>query len=203
MKFNCLYTNFNGIQVNKVCNFEQHMESIKKWVILVSMIFTQIISYAQNKDSIAKWEYGYTRIQKTGMLTLGTFSILNIGTGIIGNYGLKNPEKSFFQMNAAWNSVNFSLAVIGLLKKQPKLLKPLKAQLKAEKIYIFNSALDLSYVAFGYALLNRSKIIGENQLQLKGWGNSIISQGLSLLIFDVWMLRRLKKNAKYNLPNYE
>ena len=59
----------------------------------------------------------------------------------------------------------------------------LKHQSKTEKTYIFNTALDLAYIAGGLYMTERSKS-RTDPAKLKGYGNAIMLQGGFLFVYD-------------------
>lgn len=134
------------------------------------------------------------------MLALGGWSIMNIASGTIGAFTTVNTTKHFHQMNALWNTVNFSLAAGGILRyridknKTFNLSTTIQEQHKTEKIFLLNSALDVSYIGAGAFLNYRSTLGTGNYFQQKGFGNSLIVQGAFLLLFDITAYYIHKKN---------
>ncbi|HEY5408247.1 MAG TPA: hypothetical protein VIJ92_14220, partial [Ginsengibacter sp.] len=109
-------------------------------------------------------------------------------------------NKYFYEMNLIWGGVNFSLGCIGyLLSKNTHDLsyaESLKKQMTVEKIFLFNTGLDVAYVAGGFYLKERSNNNSKNIERNKGYGESIILQGSSLFIFDGLMYLIHKNHGK-------
>ena len=57
----------------------------------------------------------FNSINKNGMYVLGSWAVLNIVSGTIGNFSTSGRTKYFHQMNAVWNSVNLGIAVFSLM----------------------------------------------------------------------------------------
>ncbi len=141
-----------------------------------------------------------------GMIVLTSWASANIISA--GAYFLTNSrqEKCFYAMNTAWGVVNLAIAIPGLLGKEKKYInkeKLYKDQLKTERVYAINAALDVIYIGGGFGL----KEVAKNQsdmnrrAMLYGFGDSFLIQGSGLLIFDISMWAVNKKNRyKYLSP---
>jgi hypothetical protein len=139
-------------------------------------------------------------LNHNGMIVLTSWASANILSG--ANYFItrSEEEKYFYGMNAVWGAVNLSIAIPGLLgKKQTFINKKelLKDQLKTEKIFAINGALDVLYIGMGIGLNevanNQSDI--HKHAMFRGFGNSFIMQGTGLLVFDIsmWSLNRMNR----------
>jgi len=167
-------------------------------VLIILVISLPLSGQIQNELDLFNKE----RFKKNNrlMLTLGGWSILNLSTGAIGSFTTEGTSSHFHQMNVLWNTVNFSLAAGGLLryrsdkKKVFNLSETIKEQHKTEKIFLVNSALDISYIGAGAFLNYRSSLGLENAAMQRGFGNSLIMQGAFLLFFDVVAFYIHKKN---------
>lgn len=130
-------------------------------------------------------------LDKALMLTLGSWASANAITGSIGWTTAKNPEmKSFHQMNVMWNAVNLGLAVPGYLKaRNAKAVMSLSATLseqqKTERIFLFNSGLDIAYITVGFLLRSMALNQQAKADQLNGFGKGLILQGSFLFAFDL------------------
>ena len=73
-----------------------------------------------------------------------------------------------------------------------------KAQLSIEKLYVFNSGLDLAYIAGGFYLRERGKSESdfEKRSKLRGYGSSIAVQGGFLLLMDAIVFSLHRKNTR-------
>jgi hypothetical protein len=139
----------------------------------------------------------FNRIQKTGMLILGSWAATNfIGNGLpliaIPNASLDENLRYFMLMNMGWNVINAALAGVGYFsccRKEPEeftLADAIKRQYRTEKIFLFNAGLDVGYIAFGLFLFERS-VTSTNPSLLTGLGYSLILQGSVLFLFDLAM----------------
>lgn len=131
------------------------------------------------------------RSQKKAMTILTTWASLNIGLGTIGSLTHSGESKYFHQMNVGWNLVNLGLGISGLVQAKKEttdgldLHQSLTKYRKTANAFLFNSALNLTYITAGGLLLERSKNNPENYTQLQGFGKSLILQGGFLLFFDL------------------
>lgn len=139
---------------------------------------------------------------KTGMYVLGGWAVGNIITGGIG-WSNNSGEKMYFnQMNLFWNTVNLSIAGIGLYNNtNPDFLsltnsELLKEHIKTENIYLINAGLDVLYMGAGFYMQK----IAENKKRtdlLNGYGKSVIIQGGFLFVFDLFMYG-VQRNHRMN-----
>jgi hypothetical protein len=129
--------------------------------------------------------------QNTGMLILGGWAAANL---IVGGYGWSKTtgqEKYFHQMNFMWNLVNLSIAGFALYSNAHTSIETLSISevvtkhLKTEKVLLINAALDVGYVGTGFLLRHYSTKSDKFNSLLKGYGNSLILQGVFLLVFDL------------------
>lgn len=164
----------------------------KGWgkIALLLMVFLSVGCVAWAQDSTLL-ELNTQRIQlnKTNMWVLGGWAAGNIATGFVFRGSATGSTRYFYEMNAFWNLVNLGIAGAGLYgaySADPNLAlwESLQEQQKLEKILLFNMALNLSYMAGGAYLTERSRRGTGNPDRLKGYGQSLILQGGFLLIFD-------------------
>ena len=152
--------------------------------LLVFLLYLPAQSFAQeNWQTLA---HQSNEMNKTGMKVLLGWSILNISTGIYGNYKAKGSAKYFHQMNAFWNVVNAGIAIGGLSGLENEsfgsLQEAYKSGLEMEKLLLLNAGLDVGYIAAGGWLLEHGK--RKSKPRFKGYGKSIMLQGGFLLVFD-------------------
>ena len=126
-------------------------------------------------------------ITRTGMTILGAWAMLNLAGGIAGRSLSQGATRYFYEMNAAWNVVNLSIAGFSYFGLQgAEFLSTqetfLEAQ-KLDKLLLFNSGLDVAYMAVGTYLIERG--IRKDDARLKGYGKSMILQGGFLFLFDL------------------
>ena len=125
------------------------------------------------------------------MLTLGGWSLANIAVSSVGWATTENEAKYFHQMNTIWSGIDLALAIPGFIKARntdPSSLtfaETWKAQNKAEKVFLFNSALDIAYITSGFYLRGIANNDPATYHQNRGFGNGIILQGGFLFLFDL------------------
>ena len=125
------------------------------------------------------------------MLTLGGWSLANIAVSSIGWATTENEAKYFHQMNTIWSGIDLALAIPGFLKARKadpasfSFAQTWKAQNKAEKVFLFNSALDIAYITSGFYLRGIADKDPLTYHQNRGFGNGIILQGGFLFLFDL------------------
>ncbi len=137
-------------------------------------------------------EYNEERLQldKRLMLTLTGWSTANALVGAYGWATTENEALYFHQMNVMWTGVNLALAIPGYFKAKngdPSLTfaQTWHEQQKTEKVFLFNTALDLTYITGGFFLKQRALVDETNYFRYRGWGNSLILQGGFLFLFDL------------------
>jgi len=172
-------------------------------IILLVTCFITKSSKAQGLDNdLLNIQTRHSNMAKTSMISLNTWAVGNITYGTIANFNSSGEAKYFHQMNAIWNVVNLGFGIPGIIgaykKESPKTLKEIyDYQHKIEKVYLINTGLDVAYIASGLALRNfGNNKTGEARLRLKGYGNSLMMQGVYLLIHDIAMLIMYKSNTK-------
>ncbi len=126
-------------------------------------------------------------IQKSGMLVLGSWATFNILSGVAGTVRYKEEKKYFFQMNAAWNTINLGIAAFGLFGAMNTDLSLNSTQIFSElnrfdRILLINAGLDLGYIGTGIYLWKRG--LKQTSSRLTGYGKSIVLQGGFLFLFD-------------------
>lgn len=122
------------------------------------------------------------------MLVLGSWALGNIAIGTYSRSQSMGQTKYFHEMNAAWNLINLSIASIGYFSNiEPNigmsLSELISEQNKLDKILLFNAGLDVAYVTTGLFLNQRG--INKDSDRLKGYGKSLMLQGLFLFVFDL------------------
>jgi hypothetical protein len=138
-------------------------------------------------------EFNQVRLQtdRKLMLTLGSWSVVNImGSGIAWATTKDEQSKNFHQMNVTWNIVNLGLAIPGYIKARKSddrlgFKESLIEQQRTEKAFLFNTALDLTYMSAGLILRSEANSNLEKEAQFKGFGNSLLLQGGFLFLFDL------------------
>lgn len=175
-----------------------------KKILLVILLF---LSYQLMAQEAFQFEKERLKINTYGMSVLGSWAIVNIASGLVLSANSKNLyQKNFWQMNAMWNTVNLALAAPGLytaLKHPEQSIlwnDVLKEQQFTEKIFLFNTALDVAYVTAGLWMIDRSKYVTQNNERWKGWGQSLMVQGSFLFLFDAVMYGLHHQHAVKKMP---
>ncbi len=174
----------------------------KFMLLLVTLLLSPIIGNAQQAN-LTEYSGKSNKITQNGMYVLGGWAVGNlIYSGLsVGN--TTGESKAFHQMNLGWGAINVTLAGIGVLGARKKnfpgnQLETLEMQYSVEKTFLVNTALDVAYVAGGYAMTQ----YGENQGDLEkrnrnvGFGKSVMLQGGFLFLFDFVMYGVHRKHYK-------
>ena len=126
--------------------------------------------------------------------------LLNI---IIGSFRLMKATRNkrfFFQMNIYWNIVNILIASGALYflltgnAANYNLAQSIDLHDWYKKILYLNIGLDVAYILLGIWLQERARYSPRTE-QLQGWGQSVVLQGLFLLILDIVLTSMLEKQA--------
>ena len=131
-------------------------------------------------------------INRTGMLILSCWALGNIVLSSISLSKASRQNKAFHQMNLGWNAINAIIAGIGYYGsiKDPatlSILSALKEHENMKQLLLLNTGLDIAYIAGGFYLNEKAKNKSHRFDQLKGFGNSVIMNGMFLLCFDLIM----------------
>ena len=170
------------------------------------LIFSQYLKsqsdFSALNDQFLSYNLERTQLQKKAMLTLTGWSVLNITAGSIGYFSTSNESRYFNQMNAGWNIVNLGLGVFGYLQAKNEfyddydLHQSLESHRKVSNSFLFNGALNVSYITAGFLLREAAKNNIDDEMRFRGWGNSLILQGGFLLAFDMVNFTLHQRNRK-------
>lgn len=155
----------------------------------IIFILLFIPSLAQSQD-LLKYNQDKLKIDKSLMLTLGSWSLANIAISSYGWATTQNEAKYFHQMNTIWSGINLVLALpayIKAVRTDPSAYsfpETIREQHKTEKIFTFNTALDIGYVTTGLLMRGLANPEKESYHQLRGIGSGIILQGGFLMLLD-------------------
>jgi hypothetical protein len=137
------------------------------------------------------------KINRHGMIVLTSWASVNIISGTGYFISGSKREQYLYAMNAAWGAVNLAIALPGLVSKKKSYNSKnelLKDQLKTEKVFIINAALDLVYIGGGFVLneVSKNQLDRNHSVMLAGFGDSFMVQGAGLLVFDtaMWLLNK-------------
>ena len=142
---------------------------------------------AQDMSEVLALETTRLAHQRHAMIVLGGWAVGNLGLGL----ALRDAETvtgRFHEMNAIWNMVNLGIAGTGLLTlggPETSALAGWGANLKFEKLLLFNAGLDVGYVLGGTYLTERARRPGVDAARLRGYGRSVMLQGAFLFVFDL------------------
>lgn len=172
---------------------------MKKQIATACICILYVTSFAQQTDLTA-FNKERERISRTGLKVLAVYSAANILYGSIAAGQATGSNKYFHEMNAIWNGITLGITGIGFLtaKKEGALTysASLTKQQNIEKLFLFNTGLDVAYIAGGAYLKERAKTTTKNPLRLKGYGEAVMLQGGVLLLFDGIMYAVHNKHGK-------
>ena len=150
-----------------------------------------LATFAVQAQDLPSFNQARLKTDQHLMLSLGTWAGANISAGSIGWATAQQPElKAFYQMNVMWNAVNLGLAVPGYFRARNtkavlSLSQTLSEQQKTERIFLFNTGLDVAYMTAGFLLRSMALNNQPKASQLNGFGNGLILQGSFLFAFDL------------------
>lgn len=169
---------------------------MKRFIFLSCLLLLSVqIVHGQSLEETFQKEVKY---RKTGMTVLGSWAVLNIGSGLALRGNAEGSTRYFYDMNAIWNSVNLGIATFGYIRAnhltQPENgLGMYNVQNRLDKVLLINIGLDLAYIATGLFLNDRGRRSTNNRDLLVGYGKSVVLQGVFLFAFDVTMILVHKK----------
>lgn len=185
-----------------------------KYILLSVLLCLSYSIFAQHNTELLLFNQQRLQTNKIGMITLGSWALINIGSGAIAARQATGSNKYFHQMNAYWNVVNLALAGFGYYGSATSdpasfhLFASIKEQYGLEKILLLNAGLDVAYMATGLYLTERAKNSISQANRLKGFGQSLMLQGGFLLLFDATLyfihhshvngLRNILDNFSFN-----
>lgn len=163
------------------------------------------ILFISNTHSQELEEFNASRLKhnQNSMLVLGGWAAANILVSPVLMNNSTGSEHYFHEMNLYWNLVNLGIAIPGYLNAKKGdisigLRQTIEEQYKGEKIYLFNSALDITYVVTGLYLTEQSDNVDNQKLKdrFTGYGNSLVLQGAFLFVFDITHVLLQRKQHK-------
>lgn len=163
-------------------------------LLIVSALLLLLVipwdAFAQEIPELTAFNQTRINYNESGMIILGSWAVGNMIWGGIGASNSTGQTKAFHQMNIYWNSVNLIIAGFGFWQANGEIANndffgTMTSQQKIEKILLFNTALDVAYMAGGMYLKERGLRL--NKDKFIGFGKSIILQGAFLFTFDALM----------------
>ena len=124
-----------------------------KTIIFLIVLFLYSAFYAQ---TVGQFNQSKSKVDQKLMLTLGSWSLANTAVGIYGWSKTEDESKYFHQMNVMWSGVNLALAIPGYFRARKEYAQSKDfpqlyfAQTKTEKIFLFNTSLDVAYITSGF-----------------------------------------------------
>lgn len=159
-------------------------------LILFIISFLLLSTPANSQSSTPEFFSQSLSYTNNGLYILGSWALLNIGTGAAGWYHYQGEKQYFHQMNLFWNTINLAIAAGGIISNNAMDLSILNDQqmidkhIQTEKIFLINAGLDLLYMAAGYGMIHQASKYPKHYDRLRGFGKSVILQGAFLMVFD-------------------
>ncbi|NBC65574.1 MAG: hypothetical protein GVY07_07980 [Bacteroidetes bacterium] len=155
--------------------------------LVLQLLFSGLLIAQTTEPDLEAINQNRIGLNSNGMLVLGGWAVSNMIVGGIGMAKTNGTTKYFHQMNAAWNTVNLTIAGFGYygLRHQDagmSLSETISEFHNFEKILLFNAGLDVGYMALGAFMWERG--LRKNSNRLTGYGQSLILQGGFLFTFD-------------------
>ncbi len=163
---------------------------MRSTLLTASFLLFAALGFSQTLQESWEAEQNY---RQTGMMVLGGWAVANIASGLVMRSNTTGVNSRFWEMNALWNGVNLAIAGFGYMSAAKMgtdgtAFELYQAQMRMDKIFLFNAGLDLGYIALGAWMNERSKNVTKNPDLWKGYGRSIMLQGAFLFAFDVAMV---------------
>lgn len=170
------------------------------WIVALSSLVAPASGQKTFNDSLAM---SRNHITQKAMITLGSWSALNIASGFIIAGQTRGEAHYAWQMNAYWNFINLGLSAAALLQGRHSVSEPatldgnVKAQEAIGKLYAVNFGLDVAYMIGGFYLRERGnrETAGIHRDRYKGYGTSLVAQGAFLFFMDGIMLHIHHRNS--------
>jgi hypothetical protein len=161
--------------------------------------------YAMEPNPFQQYEIQRLDINRSAMLVLGSWAVGNMLVGTYGHFNTTGQIREFHQFNFMWNVVNLGIAAFGY--HQAATADPmafgyvdiLKEYNTLQNILLLNVGLNVSYMATGLYLRERSKNSRKYGDRLKGYGNSLLLQGAFLFVFDTSLFFIHRSHANLHL----
>ncbi len=166
--------------------------SFKISILFVFLGLKSVSVFGQRDSLIILFDQRRIEDQKKGMVVLGSWSLANMTSGLALRPKSTGEDVYFYQMNVLWNTVNLGIASLGYLNAKNEFassepMSVLEKQMKLEKSLLFNTGLDIAYVATGALLMEKARNVTsiKKHDQFRGYGRSLVLQGAFLFLFDL------------------
>ena len=172
-----------------------------KQILLFAAFAISINTVAQQTSLYDSVIQRHDKLTKTGLTILSGWSLASITSGLIGQNNTDGEQKYFYKKNILWGGINLGISGLGLLrlaispKKTYTSASAFKQIETTQRIFLFNTGLDLAYVGLGlYTRERANRFTGDKHDKLLGSGNSLIVQSSFLTLFDGVMYLLHSKN---------
>ena len=161
--------------------------------------------FAKEPDPFQQYEMQRLDINRSAMLVLGSWAVGNMLVGTYGHFNTTGQTREFHQFNFMWNVVNLGIAAFGYhqaANAEPMALgyvDILKEYNTLQNILLLNVGLNVSYMATGLYLRERSKNSIKHSDRFRGYGNSLLLQGAFLFVFDTSLFFIHRSHANLHL----
>ncbi|WP_245539563.1 DUF6992 family protein [Pontibacter roseus] len=173
---------------------------MRKYLCLLPLLLLSLAANAQS-DALASFNLRQAETLKIGMLVLGMWALLNI---VVGSFKLTKSSRNkryFHQMNIYWNIVNVLIAGAALyyILSYDAATRTLSESVRFHygyiKVFYLSIGMDVAFLLLGAYLKELAKNSPKTEQQL-GWGQSVVLQGLFLLVLDVVLVYLLEQPAE-------
>ncbi len=157
-------------------------------LLIISGFFLLSNSCICQDNPLNEFNKEKTNITRQSMAVLAGWGGINLVYSGIAAGSASGSNQYFHRMNLIWGGVNFSVGTLGyLFTKSTHGLdysETLGKQMALEKIYLFNTGLDVAYIVGGFYFNERANNIPEKHDRFKGYGKSFMLQGSALFLYD-------------------
>jgi hypothetical protein len=169
------------------------MKHYSVWLAAIAVLFFCQNAQAQtNSSEVDRLSFSEQRYRhsRTLALTLGGYALANIAVSSLAMGQTSGEARYAHQMNVYWNAVNAGIAGLGLLglRKQHPATETLGEAIRQheaiKRTLLFNTGLDVAYIAGGLYLTERANSHPDEADRLRGFGKTVMVQGAFLLVFD-------------------
>lgn len=161
-------------------------------------------SASEEAAVVEQFRRAHRRTQLAGMGVLTGWAVANIAGGITGALIVDGDARYIHQMNAAWNSVNLTLGLVGLvgnarrLPKARSIAEARRVNRRTRRVFLVNGGLDVAYIGAGALTAGLGRRYGQGRVE--GYGTAVVFQGAWLFAFDLAMVLAHERVATRRLP---
>jgi hypothetical protein len=170
--------------------------------LFIALFLSQATFLAAQSVDLQLFNKNRVDFNKRAMTVLGGWAVGNmiVSGAMLGR--TEGSSKAFHQMNLGWNAVNLGIAALGYwgaVRENPAAMdgfQTLKAHMSNEKAFLFNTGLDVGYMAGGLWLVEKGKNATKNAERFDGFGKAMAMNGAFLFVFDLTAF--LLQNSKFD-----